>query len=107
MGRLAFALGLLLVAAGCGGADDGHGAGGSDTAGAPTDGTSLPPRDDPGRDDGSGWPRWKNPCPGPACDPYRDDPRWLIDPPPDEAFRQRAMRPSLPAPERASSPASR
>ncbi len=32
------------------------------------------------------WPKWKNPCPGPACDPpYQLHPDWLVDPPPDYA----------------------
>lgn len=105
MGRLAFALAAMIALAGCGGADETAGAGGSDGVATPDNGGALPPGDDDSsRDDGSGWPRWKNPCPGPACDPYRQDPRWLVDPPPDlERMRTTIVRP----PERAASPAER
>ena len=30
------------------------------------------------------WPKWRNPCPGPACDPPPEfKPDWASDPPPD------------------------
>lgn len=77
------ALGFTVAA--CGGDDRGHddetGAGGADQE------QQMPWwSDDHGSnyDDGSAWPKWKNPCPGPACDPPRDERDWVSNPPPDE-----------------------
>jgi len=75
----------IIAFTGCAGADDvsqgGSGGGGDDDR----PGYGLPPGDnDSDLDDGSGWPRWKNPCPGPACDPPRGaHPEWVVDPPPE------------------------
>lgn len=44
------------------------------------------------------WPKWKNPCPGPACDPpYQLHPDWLVDPPPDDRQGWRMEEVSTPA----------
>jgi hypothetical protein len=90
----AFAAAVMCMLVGCSGADPGPQGGGG---GREDDGhLGWPPSDnDSTMDDGSYWPKWKNPCPGPACDPYRNDPRWLVDPPPDAVERpgETTMRP--------------
>jgi len=90
----------MLACFGCSGADtspSGNGSGG----GGEDPGYGLPPGDnDSDFDDGSGWPRWKNPCPGPACDPYRGaHPEWIVDPPPDRQVLpgERVMTPGAAA----------
>lgn len=77
------ALGFMVAA--CGGDDTGHdetGAGGGDQ-----EQEEMPwgySENDSSYDDGSAWPKWKPPCPGPACDPPRDEREWVSNPPPDE-----------------------
>lgn len=77
-------MGVCLALAGCG---DGPETGGSDEEpNQPSQpGLGGPSDNDSDQDDGSYWPKWKNPCPGPACDPYRGvHPEWIVDPPPDK-----------------------
>ena len=89
---------LLLTLAGCGGADDARGPDGPSAQQPPGEELPLPSNDDdPGRDDGSGWPRWKNPCPGPACDPYRLPYVERGDPPPDRERVGIAIDPQPPS----------
>lgn len=85
MVRVIFAAALMLASFACGGTDpDPSGEGGGDVADDDYGG-ALPPEDDGSNfDDGSGWPKWKNPCPGPACDPPRNTRDEVINPPPDE-----------------------
>lgn len=96
VGRVLLCVGLLSFVA-CSGADPGP-QGGGGSGGREEPGYGMPPSDnDSDFDDGSGWPRWKNPCPGPACDPYRGaHPEWIVDPPPDRQVLpgERVMTPN-------------
>lgn len=81
---LAFLLtSTCLALAGCG--DDGRETGPAEEPNQPAPpGMGGPSENDSDMDDGSYWPKWKNPCPGPACDPPRGiHPEWIVDPPPD------------------------
>lgn len=74
MVRGIFAAALMLVSFACGGTDSApSGDGGGDGADDGFGGALRSGNNDSDHDDGSGWPRWKNPCPGPACDPPRQD----------------------------------
>src|SRR5262245_24577679 len=77
-------LGSAALVSGCSD-DPGPDAGGGPAPDQPTYGMPSG-NNDSDMDDGSYWPKWKNPCPGPACDPPygRVRPQWLVDPPPDE-----------------------
>lgn len=82
---LAFLLvGTCLALAGCSddGGDTGGSGGGADEPTQP--GSGYWGDNDSSQDDGSYWPKWKNPCPGPACDPPRSRYEQVSNPPPDE-----------------------
>lgn len=99
MMQMAFTVfaGLVLVAtASCGGTDPGPQGGGEQQDGERQLG--WPSSDNnSNQNDGHDKPRWKNPCPGPACDPYRSHPEWSVDPPPD--FEQQRTIKFDPAPQ--------
>ncbi len=78
-----FLMGACLALGGCGDADTETGP--AEEPNQPSQpGFGGPSNNDSDMDDGSYWPKWKNPCPGPACDPYRDKRDQVVDPPPDK-----------------------
>jgi hypothetical protein len=92
------AVSAVLALAGCG--DDGQGRGETDeeTEQPSPPGLGGPSGNDSDYDDGSYWPKWKNPCPGPACDPPKMDRDERINPPPYEREPEQYGNPAPGAP---------